>query len=259
MPNRVSYMSSKAAVIGLTKSIAFDYMKHGIRANAICPGSVDSPSLHERAQALGDHDEVWKTFVARQPMGRMAQPDEMAHLAGLPRERRERLRDGCELHGGWRDHDVGEADTPGARPPMSERQVLEIAEAGHIEPVPVPAEPHGRPLFGVLMVMGAVLLFAGNDTITKLLVTQYPVPLVSAIRYIVHLLLMVVLLLPRMGSRLLKTERTGLVLLRALTLAAASLTMGAGAALHAGRRDRGDHLPVALAVMLLAVPLLGER
>jgi len=74
------YMSSKAAVIGFTKSVAFDYMKNGIRANTICPGSVDSPSLHERAHALGDHDEVWKTFVARQPMGRMAQPEEMAHL-----------------------------------------------------------------------------------------------------------------------------------------------------------------------------------
>lgn len=81
VPNRVSYMSSKAAVIGLTKSIAFDYMKQGIRCNAICPGSVDSPSLHERAHALGDHDEIWKTFIARQPMGRMAQPDEIAHLA----------------------------------------------------------------------------------------------------------------------------------------------------------------------------------
>lgn len=81
VPNRVSYMSSKAAVIGLTKSIAFDYMKHNIRANSMCPGSVDSPSLHERAHALGDHDEIWKTFIARQPMGRMAQPEEMAHLA----------------------------------------------------------------------------------------------------------------------------------------------------------------------------------
>ncbi len=80
VPNRVSYMSSKAAVIGFTKSVAFDFMKHGIRANAVCPGSVDSPSLHERARELGDHDEVWKTFVARQPMGRMAQPEEMAHL-----------------------------------------------------------------------------------------------------------------------------------------------------------------------------------
>ena len=80
VPNRVSYMSTKAAVIGFTKSVAFDYMKHGIRANALCPGSVDSPSLHERAKALGEHDEVWKTFVARQPMGRMAQPEELAHL-----------------------------------------------------------------------------------------------------------------------------------------------------------------------------------
>lgn len=78
--NRVSYMSSKAAVIGFTKSVAFDYMKHGIRANALCPGSVDSPSLHERAKALGDHDEVWKTFIARQPIGRMASADEMAHI-----------------------------------------------------------------------------------------------------------------------------------------------------------------------------------
>jgi NAD(P)-dependent dehydrogenase (short-subunit alcohol dehydrogenase family) len=78
--NRISYMSSKAAVIGFTKSVAFDYMKDRIRANALCPGSVDSPSLHERARALGDHDEVWKTFVARQPIGRMASPDEMAHI-----------------------------------------------------------------------------------------------------------------------------------------------------------------------------------
>lgn len=81
VPNRLAYMSTKAAVIGFTKSIAFDFMADGIRANAICPGSVDSPSLHERAHALGDHDEVWKSFIARQPMGRMAQPAEIAHLA----------------------------------------------------------------------------------------------------------------------------------------------------------------------------------
>lgn len=79
--NRVAYMSSKAAVIGLTKSIAFDFMKQGIRANAICPGSIDSPSLHERARSLGDHDEVWKTFIARQPLGRMASAEEIAQLA----------------------------------------------------------------------------------------------------------------------------------------------------------------------------------
>jgi NAD(P)-dependent dehydrogenase (short-subunit alcohol dehydrogenase family) len=80
VPNRVAYMSTKAAVIGFTKSVAFDYMASGIRANAICPGSVDSPSLHERARALGQHDDIWKSFVARQPMGRMAQPEEIAHL-----------------------------------------------------------------------------------------------------------------------------------------------------------------------------------
>lgn len=81
MPNRIAYMSTKAAVIGFTKSVAFDFMDKGIRANAICPGSVDSPSLHERARALGDHDATWKSFVARQPMGRMAAPEEIAHLA----------------------------------------------------------------------------------------------------------------------------------------------------------------------------------
>ena len=80
VPNRVSYMSTKAAVIGFTKSIAFDFMARGIRANAVCPGSVDSPSLHERARALGEHDEIWETFIARQPMGRMASPEEIAHL-----------------------------------------------------------------------------------------------------------------------------------------------------------------------------------
>jgi NAD(P)-dependent dehydrogenase (short-subunit alcohol dehydrogenase family) len=78
--NRLAYMSSKAAVIGLTKSIAFDYLGKGIRANAISPGTIDSPSLHDRARALGEHDEVWKTFVARQPMGRMATAEEIAHL-----------------------------------------------------------------------------------------------------------------------------------------------------------------------------------
>jgi NAD(P)-dependent dehydrogenase (short-subunit alcohol dehydrogenase family) len=81
MPNRLAYTTTKAAVIGFTKSIARDYMANGIRANAICPGSVDSPSLHDRAREIGEHDEVWKTFVARQPMGRMAQPGEMAHIA----------------------------------------------------------------------------------------------------------------------------------------------------------------------------------
>lgn len=109
---------------------------------------------------------------------------------------------------------------------MSEREAIEIAEAGHIEPVPVPLHTDGRPLLGVLMVMGSVLLFAGNDIVTKLLVTDYPVPLVAAMRYIVQLALMLVLLLPRMGTRLLKTERTGLVLLRSACLVVSTLGMG---------------------------------
>jgi 2-keto-3-deoxy-L-fuconate dehydrogenase len=81
VPNRLAYMSTKAAVIGFTKSIAYDFMGRGIRANAICPGSVDSPSLHDRARSTGDHDKAWDTFIARQPIGRMAMPAEIAHLA----------------------------------------------------------------------------------------------------------------------------------------------------------------------------------
>lgn len=78
--NRVSYMSTKGAVIAFTKSIACDYLKDNIRANALCPGSVESPSLHERASSLGDHDEVWKAFEQRQPIGRIATPEEVANL-----------------------------------------------------------------------------------------------------------------------------------------------------------------------------------
>ena len=77
---------------------------------------------------------------------------------------------------------------------MSKREALEISEAGIIEPVPVPAQPDGRPLIGVLMVMASVLLFAGNDIVTKVLVTQYPVPLVAAMRYIMQFVLMLALL-----------------------------------------------------------------
>jgi NAD(P)-dependent dehydrogenase (short-subunit alcohol dehydrogenase family) len=81
VPNRLAYMSTKAAVIGFTKSVAFDYLHQGIRANAICPGSVRSPSLYERARRTGNVEDAWKTYIARQPMGRMAEPEEIAHLA----------------------------------------------------------------------------------------------------------------------------------------------------------------------------------
>jgi NAD(P)-dependent dehydrogenase (short-subunit alcohol dehydrogenase family) len=79
--NRAAYMSSKAAVIGLSKSVAIDFMAKGIRVNTICPGTVDSPSLHDRARALGEEAKVMQTFVARQPIGRLATPDEIAALA----------------------------------------------------------------------------------------------------------------------------------------------------------------------------------
>jgi 2-keto-3-deoxy-L-fuconate dehydrogenase len=81
VPNRAAYTISKAAVIGLTKSIAADFTAQGIRVNAICPGTVDSPSLHERWHATGDFEAAKKAFIARQPIGRIAQPEEVADLA----------------------------------------------------------------------------------------------------------------------------------------------------------------------------------
>ena len=81
VPNRAAYTISKAAVVGLTKSIAADYTTSNIRVNAICPGTVDSPSLHERWHATGDFEAAQKAFIARQPIGRIARPDEVADLA----------------------------------------------------------------------------------------------------------------------------------------------------------------------------------
>jgi 2-keto-3-deoxy-L-fuconate dehydrogenase len=80
LPNRCAYGTSKAAVIGLTKSIAADYVSKGIRCNAICPGTVDTPSLRQRLHDTGDFDAAMTAFVARQPMGRLAQADEIAEL-----------------------------------------------------------------------------------------------------------------------------------------------------------------------------------
>jgi 2-keto-3-deoxy-L-fuconate dehydrogenase len=79
-PNRFIYGATKAAVIGLTKSVALDYVGKGIRANAICPGTVDSPSLHDRMRALGDYDAARAAFISRQPMGRLGTPEEIAEL-----------------------------------------------------------------------------------------------------------------------------------------------------------------------------------
>ncbi|MCV6587021.1 MAG: SDR family oxidoreductase [Marinibacterium sp.] len=81
VPNRFVYCASKAAVIGMTKAIATDFITSGIRCNAICPGTVDSPSLHDRLRATGDYDQAMKDFIARQPMGRIGRADEIATLA----------------------------------------------------------------------------------------------------------------------------------------------------------------------------------
>jgi 2-keto-3-deoxy-L-fuconate dehydrogenase len=79
---RFAYGASKAAVIGLTKAIAADFVGNGIRCNAICPGTIQTPSLGERVAALGgDQDAVWRSFTQRQPMGRLGSPEEIAALA----------------------------------------------------------------------------------------------------------------------------------------------------------------------------------
>jgi 2-keto-3-deoxy-L-fuconate dehydrogenase len=80
-PNLFVYGSSKAAVVGLTKAIAIDFVKQGIRCNAICPGTVESPSLEGRIAAQGDVEQVRREFVARQPMERLGRPEEVAALA----------------------------------------------------------------------------------------------------------------------------------------------------------------------------------
>ena len=81
VPNRFAYGASKAAVIGLTKAIAADYVTRGIRCNAICPGTVDTPSLHDRMRAQGDYEAAHAAFIARQPMGRLGTAEEIAALA----------------------------------------------------------------------------------------------------------------------------------------------------------------------------------
>jgi 2-keto-3-deoxy-L-fuconate dehydrogenase len=79
--NRFVYGTTKAAVIGLTKAIAADFISRGIRCNAICPGTVETPSLEERIRAQGDYDKAKAAFIARQPMGRLGKADEIAWLA----------------------------------------------------------------------------------------------------------------------------------------------------------------------------------
>jgi 2-keto-3-deoxy-L-fuconate dehydrogenase len=81
LPNRFVYGTSKAAVIGLTKSVAADYVARGIRCNAICPGTVETPSLEDRIAAFDDPEAARKAFIARQPMGRLGTAEEIAAIA----------------------------------------------------------------------------------------------------------------------------------------------------------------------------------
>ena len=78
LPNRFVYGTTKAAVLGLTKSVAADFVTKGIRCNAVCPGTVDTPSLGDRINANADPEEARKAFIARQPMGRLARAEEIA-------------------------------------------------------------------------------------------------------------------------------------------------------------------------------------
>ena len=79
-PNRFVYSATKAGVIGMTKAIAADFISQGIRCNAICPGTVESPSLEQRLAATGDYDKARETFIKRQPIGRIGKAEEIAAL-----------------------------------------------------------------------------------------------------------------------------------------------------------------------------------
>jgi 2-keto-3-deoxy-L-fuconate dehydrogenase len=106
VPNRFAYGATKAAVIGLTKAIAVDYVARGVRCNAICPGTVKSPSLEQRVAALGgDRDAVWKGFIDRQPMGRLGTPEEIAALAVYLASDESSFTTGAihVIDGGWTD------------------------------------------------------------------------------------------------------------------------------------------------------------
>lgn len=102
-PNRFIYGTTKAAVIGLTKSVASEYITQGVRCNAICPGTVDSPSLHDRLRATGDYETAMKNFVARQPMGRIGRAEEIAALAVYLGSDESAFTTGqaCVIDGGW--------------------------------------------------------------------------------------------------------------------------------------------------------------
>ena len=101
--NRAVYSASKAAVVGLTRAVAADYVTQGIRCNAICPGTVDSPSLHERLKATRDYEGAMKAFVARQAMGRLGRAEEIAALVCYLASDEAAFTTGTEhvIDGGW--------------------------------------------------------------------------------------------------------------------------------------------------------------
>ena len=101
VPNRFAYGTTKAAVIGLTKAVAADYVAQGIRCNAICPGTVESPSLADRMRAQGDFETARAAFIARQPMGRIGAPEEIADLAVYLANARYTTGQAYAIDGGW--------------------------------------------------------------------------------------------------------------------------------------------------------------
>ncbi|XP_072035913.1 dehydrogenase/reductase SDR family member 6-like [Amphiura filiformis] len=102
-PNRCVYGATKAAVIGLTKGIAADFVGQGIRCNCICPGTVDTPSLRARINAQPDPEQALKTFLARQPSGRLGKAEEVANLAVFLASDEASFCNGSEykVDGGW--------------------------------------------------------------------------------------------------------------------------------------------------------------
>lgn len=101
VPNRFVYGATKAAVVGLTKSVAADFVTKGIRCNAICPGTVESPSLEQRMRAQGDYEKTREAFIARQPMGRLGTPEEIADLAVYLAGATYTTGQVCAIDGGW--------------------------------------------------------------------------------------------------------------------------------------------------------------
>lgn len=101
--NRAVYSASKAAVVGLTRAVAADHVTQGIRCNAICPGTVDSPSLHDRLRATGDYEGALKAFIARQAMGRLGRAEEIAALVCYLASDEATFTTGTEhvIDGGW--------------------------------------------------------------------------------------------------------------------------------------------------------------